>query len=172
MKCKNDKFIYEFLKDKRYRICYDGTILTSYPEKGHPSKVVPWRVKYVKQDPHGYRNLRYKGKWLRVSRIIFAAFSGDRLKADREINHIDGDPKNNSIYNLELVTIGDNLRHSYDFLDRKSSTARRRFSKYVVNNIRKNKRKGMSLKKLAEIYGTSKSTISYIVNFKTYRDIK
>ena len=43
-----------------------------------------------------------------------------------EVNHIDGNPLNNNISNLEWVTRNENLKHSYRVCNRQSTFTRRR----------------------------------------------
>ena len=50
-----------------------------------------------------------------VHRVIYAKFGG-KLKNDLMINHIDGNPANNNINNLELVTNSVNQLHRYRIL--------------------------------------------------------
>lgn len=48
-----------------------------------------------------------------IHRLVAEAFI-PRPNDSMIINHIDGDKTNNSIYNLEWVTYGENIRHAYD----------------------------------------------------------
>lgn len=54
-------------------------------------------------------NYNLKGKHFQVHRIIYECFKGEILKG-QEINHIDGNPHNNNIDNLELVTHIENCK--------------------------------------------------------------
>ena len=59
-------------------------------------------------------NYNLNGKHFQVHRVIYECFKGEIPKG-LEINHIDGDPHNNNINNLELVTHIENCkkaRHS------------------------------------------------------------
>ena len=51
-------------------------------------------------------------KSIRVHRIIMESFIGPRPDG-KQINHIDGDRKNNRLDNLEYVTQSENMLHAY-----------------------------------------------------------
>lgn len=52
-------------------------------------------------------NIKY---YYYVHRLVYEAFIGE-IPKDKEINHIDGDPTNNNINNLELCTHQQNCLH-------------------------------------------------------------
>lgn len=54
-----------------------------------------------------------KAKNIRTHRIVAFAFLGKPLDDRMEVNHKDGDKKNNSVSNLEWVTSSENQRHAY-----------------------------------------------------------
>lgn len=47
------------------------------------------------------------------ARLVALAFLGQPPTAKHEVNHIDGDPSNDRIENLEWVTHTENVRHSF-----------------------------------------------------------
>lgn len=61
--------------------------------------------------------LQYHGvvKWEKVHRLVAKAFIPN-TDNKREVNHIDGNKKNNSVNNLEWVTTSENILHSYHVL--------------------------------------------------------
>ncbi len=63
-----------------------------------------------------YRN--GKKTTLYVSRIVAASFLGAPPTHMHQVNHKDGNVQNNNIDNLEWVTPSENMKHSYDVLDR------------------------------------------------------
>ena len=72
-----------------------------------------------------YKNKPYTKK---VARLIWAAFNG--AECPETINHIDGNPLNNKINNLECISVGDNCR--------KKNIYRQRINKYNLDdNIRR-----------------------------------
>lgn len=48
--------------------------------------------------------------WVYEHREIMESYLGRELSSDEHVHHIDGNPKNNSMDNLELVTSGDHCR--------------------------------------------------------------
>lgn len=59
--------------------------------------------------PQGYMLVDLAGRTRRVHRLVLAAFRGD---SPLEANHIDHDPGNNRLENLEYVTRSENVLHS------------------------------------------------------------
>lgn len=118
-KCVNDPLIEEFISLDIYDIKQDGRIFTLMTRTGKISATGTWREMYYDQrwGERGYKTIRYKNKHLQLHRVIYRKFVG-KLDATKEINHIDGNPGNNNYKNLELVTQGKNLEHSYRVLGR------------------------------------------------------
>ena len=85
---------------------------------------------HLREDKDGYLEVgmysngnRY---WRRVHRLVAEAFIPNPNHYP-QINHIDGNPKNNSVENLEWCTCQQNIIHSFRVLNRKPSitTAKR-----------------------------------------------
>lgn len=55
--------------------------------------------------------LNYRDKRIHV--LIFSTFYPDKYDKNLQINHIDGNHKNNNIENLETCTGSENMRHAY-----------------------------------------------------------
>lgn len=60
---------------------------------------------------HGYARVSIDGKTMKLHRLIAETFIG---KSDLEVNHVDGNKKNNDIHNLEYVNRSQNVKHAYD----------------------------------------------------------
>ena len=60
--------------------------------------------------------LKNKGKTHTIHRLVYDSFFG--LISGLEINHIDGNPSNNRLDNLEQVTASENVLHAYRKLNR------------------------------------------------------
>lgn len=63
-------------------------------------------------DAHGYERFNGKSNHF-VHRIVFRAFIGD-IPIGFQIDHIDGNKKNNSIDNLQLLTPSENTKKAFD----------------------------------------------------------
>lgn len=134
----------------------------------HPGKVInPW------EESHGYLKVTISRSHYFVHRLVMCAFL--RRQHDKEeINHIDGNKKNNSIENLEWVTHSENMLHAYaSGLNFSFSGEDHHMSKLsradviYIKNALKNYERGM-VSALAGKFGVTKHTISKIKNGKSW----
>ena len=99
-------------------------------------------------------------KWF-IHRLVMLAFTGPLPEDMDEINHIDFNPLNNRLENLEYTTHRDNARHSYKagrYNDIPGKTRTREKSKLnieKVNKLRSLGEKGMSIRALGRMFGIS-----------------
>lgn len=104
------KFVREKVVGKYYTIRSDGKVLTTRRQGSPGGFIKTWH------DPDGYEYVRFfsegKGKIMRVHRLLAEAFIPNP-KSLPQVNHIDGNPRNNSLDNLEWCTIRENERHAY-----------------------------------------------------------
>ena len=165
MSATNDKLIFKLCSDPNYRIQIDGTIRTLIQQNGKVGKT--WRLA---GDTHegDYRRIKYKGRALAINRIIWAKFRG-YLRADLVVNHLDGDKSNNCLGNLELTTESFNQQHAYRALGRLPNRGNARLPWKTVDKIRADRAAGMKFGALIKKYDLPKSTLSQIINFKTYK---
>lgn len=96
-----------------------------------------WNVKSIKswrwlnyrimntQENNWYLVVWLKINWVRkackVHRLVALTFI-ENTKNKPQINHIDWNRKNNTVDNLEWVTNWENVKHSYSFLSRKTTS--------------------------------------------------
>lgn len=79
-----------------------------------PRVLKPWRRDRDSQ----YLRVRLSGQSKAVHRVIASAFLAASISSCRndqpriEVNHIDGDPSNNKVANLEIVSSSENREHS------------------------------------------------------------
>lgn len=135
-----------------------GTILHPYENKG-----------YLKI------SLRLKGKrscW-DVHVVVAETFHGP-CPLGKEVNHKDGNKKNNTPKNLEYITHKKNIVHAYRNGLRipigRLGEPRAKLTLSKVTQIRKLAEKGYYQQEIADMFGVSNATISLIVRRKLWRD--
>jgi hypothetical protein len=166
--CTNDIYIKEILDSDKYDIRKDGTCWIFDARKKNWKR---WDKQYKRKrnEQDLYWNVSYRGHKISVHRIIYAKFVGE-LSKHLSINHLDGNPSNNTPGNLELVTQRENNLYSYRVLNKKPVKGHKKISKELADLIRFERSCGLKYKDLVEKYKLCKSTISYIVNRKTWID--
>ncbi|MFH0756565.1 MAG: HNH endonuclease [Bacteroidota bacterium] len=58
-----------------------------------------------------YKAVRAHGVEMYVHRLVAGAFIGS-IAASYQVNHLDGNPENNELSNLEIVTPWENVQHA------------------------------------------------------------
>lgn len=164
---ENDVLIKELCGDKNYKINEYGSILTLIQVTGKVSVSNNWRSLVGDITSDGYVRYRYKYKYLSAHRIVYQKFIGE-LDFNKQINHIDGDRKNNHFSNLELVTQSENVRHSYTNLKRPPAISFKKANFQIAQEIRIERALGISYSCLASKFGLSKTTIYDILKNKTW----
>lgn len=110
----------------------------------------------------------------RVHRLVAMAFVPNP-DGKSEVNHIDGNPRNNTPSNLEWCTHSENMLHAYAVLGRERMWGERTGTSVLtecsVKSIRQEKELGASDRALAKKHGVDPSTINLIVNRKIWRHI-
>lgn len=76
-------------------------------------------------------NHKDKRKPYRLHRII-AMFYLNNFSKELQVNHIDGNKLNNNVNNLEMVTCSENMKHSYDKLNRKCNLERNSKGQFTI----------------------------------------
>lgn len=103
-----------------YFVSDNGDVI-SYKEGGR-------RILKPSTNPNGYRivNLRIDGKTkgFSVHSLVAKAFV-EKLNDKTQVNHINGDKSDNRSINLEWVTPSENVKHSFNKLNRKASNVRK-----------------------------------------------
>ena len=103
-----------------------------------------------------------------VHRLVASAYLGD--VTGKVINHIDGNPSNNAVTNLEIVTQKENCIHSSEtgLISRGKNHGRTRYSDDLLITAIKEVLAGMSVKATAAKYGITQSYLNRVKN-KKYR---
>lgn len=110
-----------------------------------------------------------------VHALVATAFLGARPHG-HEINHKNGDKRDNRVSNLEWVTRKENQRHSWDVLGRLVARGEQNgSSKLSVNQVRAIRKRyesgSVSQAKLAVQYGISQHQISRIVRRQNWQHV-
>ena len=103
LKAKHDHLIEQFIDDDNYKILEDGRIYSFVNPKF--TKLIGRVHDSTNKETNSkcYKKIKYKGKELKVNRIIYRKFNGI-LDANKVIDHIDGDSLNDHYSNLRQTT--------------------------------------------------------------------
>ncbi|PRS16609.1 hypothetical protein C6W27_09445 [Bacillus paralicheniformis] len=162
-------------KDKKL-LYKNGHVYLNYDFRGKGKYLdKPKKLKRVASDGYYVHTFTFNGKYYHIGlhRLIYAFHHNIAKFPDGYVvNHIDGNKLNNLPENLELITVGDNLRHAVATGLRKvenTNTAKLDWGR--VNEIRRRiLLKDLTHKQISELYGVSKSAIDRISQNKSWRD--
>lgn len=163
---KNDELIYELIKNPLYVIEKTGVIFTRIATSG---KVFIDKNKFRqignRETNRGDRrrtiDVNYKGRKLPVSRIIFLKFNG-KIKPYEMVTHKDGNKFNNHYKNL--------VASAFQSMGSSNNSNSGKIDLEKAKEIRQKNIQGVSFRDLSQEYNISKTSVSYIVNNKTWRD--
>ena len=105
----------------------------------------------------GYYQCSIKGKKYLVHRLIAMTFIPNPENKE-QVNHIDGDKKNNNIANLEWATSRENADHATAL----SLRHHRRISREQQSTIVELLRAGVSIKSISIRFSISRNRVSYL----------
>ncbi len=111
-------------------------------------------------------NLTSRHKHFYLHRLVVKYFLGGFSKEKTEVNHVDGNKKNNVVSNLEAVSKSDNLKHGYHVLGHRRHN--QKLEKVQAEEIILLFSHGMSQRKLAKMYDVSLMVVNRIINKKQY----
>lgn len=116
------------------------------------------RILKHRYDSRGYDRVNLQGKDFKVHRLVALNFELPKQQGENQVNHIDGNPRNNDISNLEWCTNQQNANHAFRIGMRNHLLS---ISDDDVCYIRDNK---LNYKDVMEKFGVSQSHASAIVN--------
>jgi hypothetical protein len=154
-----------------YFACSDGTIWKDCPHKGFYQRKPDYR-----KDGYLKCAIMQNGKnhYFLTHRLIATVFIPKDL-GNMEVNHIDGNKKNNDISNLEWVTRSQNIVHAHKCLGAPSGAQRynAKFTEDEIRFIRKMHKQGFSGTDIVKMFDRPirYKSISDIVLMKKYKYI-
>ena len=118
--------------------------------------------------PRKYQAVSIEGKTALVHRLVASAYLGD--VTGLTVNHIDGNPSNNHVSNLEIVTMQENIRHAFNTGLSKTGEkhGRAKYSDELLLIALRKVKSGLSVKSVATQMGITQSYLNKVKN-KIYR---
>jgi hypothetical protein len=161
-----------------YEVSDRGNVrsLTRHARVGHNAfRSVRGRMVAQSSHKHGYLVVALqrgnKGRTFLAHRIVASAFIGP-IPEGTEVNHKDGDKRNNRPGNLEIVTRQQNIDHAVTagIIDNKGGrNTQAVLCLEQVNAIREEYKRGLNgYKALGKMYGVSWGTIRGIIKWHTW----
>ena len=106
-----------------YKVSNDGQVMSCARVVQHPNnpfaktQTYPDRIMKLKKNKYGYMEVKlskngHRKDWM-VHRLVAFAFI-DQVDGKPYIDHIDGNKSNNTVKNLEWVSIAENNQRAYD----------------------------------------------------------
>ncbi|MFA5618448.1 MAG: helix-turn-helix domain-containing protein [Syntrophorhabdaceae bacterium] len=145
-------------------------------------KVYSYKAKkelYQRRNDDGYLSIRikdldYSDKEYKIHRLVAMAFIPNPENKP-EVNHKDGLRDKNYEDNLEWVTRSENTKHKFTIGNDSNEGIRNpnaRLNEDEVRNIRRLYANGMSVYKIAKLYGRGWQTINHIIKGTTWSHLK
>ncbi len=101
--------------DPSYLVSNLGRVASCRPKTLRENGGQPFVMRPQLWKTSGYKFVKIHGKATALSSIVYYSFNPDAPKNSRssglEINHRDGNKENNSLSNLELISLKENRRH-------------------------------------------------------------
>lgn len=109
----------------------------------------------------------------RAHRLVMMAFEPRENMDELEVNHIDGNKKNNKLENLEWCTASENQKHAFKMgLQKARKGENSNFSKLTQEDIERIfelRKQGLTQQQIGDIVGCTKSNISCILRGKSWK---
>ena len=150
-----------------YQVSNMGRVKSLIVSRAHP--IAP-RILALSEDRKGYLRCRLKDRSVPIHRLVAVAFIQNPGNKP-QVNHIDGNKKNNCTENLEWVTNTENQRHAFNLGLKTTSHLTKATSKPVVqyskfgNYVAKFKSENEASRKT----GICQSSITACCNKKKHR---
>lgn len=114
-----------------------------------------------------------KKRTFRVHRLVMMAFNPVENMDELEVNHLDGNKKNNKLENLEWCTSSENQKHAFKTgLQKARKGESSNFAKLTEEDVKQVfelRKQGLLQREIAEIVGCTSSNISAILRGKSWK---
>lgn len=114
-----------------------------------------------------------KKRTFRVHRLVMMAFNPVENMDELEVNHLDGNKKNNKLENLEWCTASENQKHAFRTgLQKARKGESSNFAKLTEEDVKQVfelRKQGLLQREIAEIVGCTSSNISAILRGKSWK---
>lgn len=114
-----------------------------------------------------------KNKKLPVHQLVLSAFVCTKPFEDAQVNHIDGDPSNNRLCNLEWCTPQQNMDHAKatGLVKKGSKFWASKLDSVKARKIHQLRKAGYTLTQLATMFGVAKPTICNVLAGRSWKHI-
>jgi len=144
------------------------SLARKYSRKERYMKVHKCGTKYL----YAMLSRNNKTKSYRVHRLVAIAFLPNSKNVS-DVNHLDGDPTNNAIENLEWCTRKENIRHSVEMglhpVGERNGSAK--LTGKQVKKIRELREGGMEVNAITKLFPVTKHTIHKILSRNYWKHI-
>jgi hypothetical protein len=159
------------------RIRDDGSVwrMTTLTRSGRRREIEPVRADRGRPDGYRFVSVSASGREFKVlvHRLVWLA-SGEAIPDGHDVNHKDGDRGHNRLANLEPLTPGGNLAHSYRELGRWRPSGERnnrgRLTREQVREIHELAREGAGQRELGRKFGVTHRAIRMILTGASWPD--
>lgn len=160
------EILYSKIKEGLYQLSEDGRVYSNTTKK----------FMKTREDRDGYETITLKNSnngssSFGVHRLKLIVFKPIENMEEMQVNHIDGNKKNNSLENLEWVTVTENLKHAKDTGLNKclgeghhNASINESDVIEIIEMIKKN----ISAREICEKFNCSKQVVSQIRNKRTW----
>lgn len=126
-------------------------------------------------DTGRYYTIKLKNRHIKVHHVIAIA-GGLNIKAGDEVNHKNGNKKDNRLENLEISSHSENIKHAYDtkllVAKRGTELSWTKINEEQAREIKLLLKKGLTVPEISKITGVSIHTIYHIKHGKTWAHIR
>ena len=171
----SDTFILRCLGSGRFGVRADGVVMNmSYRGTGRPRAVTTC------ESPSGYLacflSVDGESRHVRVHRVVALAFHGEPPTSEWEVDHIDGDKKNNLPGNLQWVTRRENHNRAIamgfkETLRGEELSIAAVLSAEQAREVHRLRAAGMLQREIGAMFGITQSGVSLILRGKTWPTI-